>query len=283
MNTEILKEYNLGQIHEIAKNYKFVQIEDVNGKKITTWNSTNTPLTPHLKECIKRLKMDIVPNGYYYFCFTISKHLCKDGADKYLYLKGKAPEQNPLQDNQQMQTSKNELLSVQSALNYITQIAELKTENNRLTMLNKQLTDENAVLTAELEELERESDGLSDGKANGTLEYLKETAPSLMALADRFFEHQDKRLALDERKLNLGIQTPGSNTQQTPSKKRVIKKIEFEPGSEQHIKHIRFLFEQNKEDALNIELDKIEILNPELYNELCTEFNLIEDENSNAE
>jgi len=277
MKSELIKEYNLGQINELAKNYKFVQVEDLNGKKITTWNSTGVPIVNHLKECIKRLKMDIVPNGYYYFSFTIAKHLCKDNADKYLYLKGKAPAENPLQDNNQMQTNKNDLLSVTSALNYITQIAELKTENNRLTMELKNSKDENALLTAEVEEYEREADekGLSTGGEKGTMEFLKDQAPTLMALADRFFEQKDKALALEARKLDLGIGIP--------QKKRVVKKLEYQPGSEEHLKYLRLLFAEDKEEILNSELDKLEISHPDLYLELCTEFNLIEDETNNGE
>lgn len=277
MNAEILKEYNLGQLNEISKNYKFVMIEDINGKKITTWNKATTPIGTHLKECIKRLKMDIIPQGYYYFCFATAPSFFKDSADKYIYLKGKPPAEGQQLKNGQdnLPMNKNDLLSVTSALGYITQIAELKTEVNRLTMEVTRLKDENAILEAELEEAEREEEGLSKGQPSGTLEYLKDQAPALMALADRFFDQRDKALALEEKRL-----ITGNNGQ--PIKKRIIKKIAFEIASPEHIKHIRHLFEQNKEEALNLELDKLEQANPELYLQICTELNLLEDETDNG-
>jgi len=274
MNTQILKEYSLKQIQDLSKNYKHCMIEDVNSKKITVWNPTKVPIADHLKECIKRLNSEIVPEGYYYFCFSHATRFNKDSADRYLYCKGTAPTQTQAQPNpfnNGLKDNKNDLISVQSALGYITEIANLKVTNQFLEAENKRLKDENAVLEAELAEMDRE-EGLNEGKPNGTLEYLKETAPTLMALADRYFTHQDRVLLLQEKKVEL-------QSQEKPRLKIQIKK--FEPGTAEHINFIKLLYAENKENEFNQEMDKIEILNPVLYNELCTELNINENENGN--
>lgn len=273
-NTEILKEYSIKDLKDFCKSYKCFSIQDINGKRITGWNTPKVDIEKHFKECLDRFNSKFVPDGYYYFCFSTAHRYNKDNYDKYLHLKGTAPNEGPVFNNHNKgMESKNDLISVTSALGYITQIAELKTEVNRLSMEVKRLTDENAVLEAELEEAERE--GLSEGKADGIKEYLKETSPGLMALADRFFANQDKKLDLEFKKLELGI-----NPAQKKTVKRTIKV--FETGSDEHLNFIRLLHKNEKSDELDKELDKLEAQNPEAYQKICTELNLFEDETDNG-
>lgn len=281
MATELVKVHTLKEIQDIAKNYKLCTIEDMNGKKITTWNNIKKPVKEHLADCLSRLKLDIYPNGYYQVCFAQAVRFQKDHSEKYIICKGtppsEPPQYNPQQNKNGMNDNKNDLLSVTSALNYITQIAELKTENNRLTMENKQLKDEIAVLEAELEEYERE-EGLAEGnKTTDTMQFLKEQGPTLMNALDRYFELQDKKLVLEEKKIDKGlISNPKKNII-----RREVKK--FEPGSVDHLNYIRLLYKEQKEDLMNKEIDKLELLAPEQYQAICTELNLFEDENENTE
>lgn len=278
MDATLIKEYTVKELQEFAKSYKQVSVQDMSGKRICAWNA-NKPIETHLKECIKRVQNDITPEGYYYFCFSQAPRFNKDNFTKYLFRKGTPPQHsNPLNDNSNQMQNKNDLLSVSSALQYITQIAELKVNNQVLEMEVKRLKDENAVMSAELEEFERE-EGVSEGKGSDVVEYLKETAPSLMALADRFFIHQDKKLELENRKLDNGVKTEGAEKKTTL--KRTIKI--FETGSPEHLSYIKLLYNQEKEDEMNKELNKLELLNPEEYQKICTELNLFEDETEQPE
>lgn len=274
MSAQILKEYSKKEIEDLAKEYKLVAVFDTNDKRIKGYNNYQKPIKEHLAECFKRLSSPAVADGYYYFCFTTTPAHTKE-PDKYLYLKGQANPQALSEMNNQPTQSKNDLISVQSALNYITEIANLKVQVSTLEMEVKRLKEENAELAAELETSEEE--GLSQEKPSDTLTYLKESAPAFLAIAERYFN-------IEEKKLDHQIKTQQSAPiQQQPIKKRVIKKFEFAPGSEQHLNLIRSYYKAENETALNIELDKLETANPEVYKQIITELNLVEDENSNEQ
>lgn len=276
MSTQILKEYSLEQIKSLAKNYLHCKIEDVNGRSVTSWNSIKMPIDKHLKECINRFTGETVEDGYYYFLMSRAARYNKD-ADKYLVKKGN-PTTEPAH-HQETHTSKNDLLSVTSALNYITQIAELKTENNRLILELQHAKDENAVLSAELEEYEREeADGLNDNKASDTVSYLKETAPTFLAAMDKYFELQDRKLNLEEKKIEKGFFSK-PNAQPKQRVRREIKK--FELGSDEHLNYIRLLYNNNQEEQMNKEIDKLETAHPEKYELICNELNLFSDDENN--
>lgn len=274
MNFE--KVYTLKELETIVKDYKLIKVEDLNGKVIQCYNKINVKPEVHIKTCLKRLSSPIHPEGYYYLCMAHSIGYSKQ-PDKYLFTKGNAPKEMPAttQNNAQaFSSNKNDLLTVSAALNYISEIAELKNKVFSLETENKNLKDENAVLNAELEEMEREGEGLSEKKPSDTLEYLKETAPTILNALDRYFELQDKRLSLEEKKIN----TKQQQTQQT-----IKRTIKIETGSPQHLNLIRSLYNKGAEDKLNIELDKLESANNELYLQICNELNLIEDENSDSQ
>lgn len=274
--TQIVKVHTQKEIEDIAKNYKLCTIEDMNGKKITSWNTIKKPIKEHLKSCFARLELNIYPNGYYNICFAQAVRYQKDHNDKYIYCKGKVPSEPPQNFNHSnnAMNNKNDLLSVQSALGYITQIAELKTENNRLEMELKNAKEEIVVLEAEIAEYEREDEGLSDTKQSDTMQFLKDQAPQIMGVVDRFFELQDKKLSLEDKKLSLS-----KPTNKDPVK-RTIKK--FEIGSDEHLNYIRLLFKGEKEDQMNKELDKLELQAPDKYEIICNELNLFENENDNS-
>lgn len=277
--TQILKEYSVKDIEKFLPDYRLIKIEDVNGREIVNYNNPSTDIKKHFAHALKRFNSDLIPDDYYYFCLSLTARKAKD-PDKFLVKKG-----NPTQDQPakhiQTPTSKNDLITVSAALDYITQIANLKNDVTRLELENKQLKEECAELSADLEELEAEKgEGLSENKTSGTVEYLKETSPALMALADRFFEMQDKKISLENRKLDLGYnptpQQKSAGKEQVKRPKPTVKT--FETGSEQHLQYIRLLYNNDKTDQLNKELDKLEQQAPEQYEAICNELNLFEDE-----
>ena len=279
-NTQLIKEYTIKELQDLSKNYKLCMIEGLNGIKLTTWNPIKIPIKDHFNKCVERFCSKITPDGYYYFCFSQAVRFNKDGSTKYLIKKGTPPQLEEKPHNE-MQNNKNDLLSVTSALAYITQIAELRVSLQVAEMELKRVKDENAVLEAEIEEYERE-EGLSDNKTNGITEYLKETAPSLMALADRYFEHQDKKLNLEQQRIDKGINTPIQK--ENPPKQPIKRNIKvFESGSEEHLNYIRLLYNNQNEEQLNKELNKIEITHPIQYQNICNELNLFEDESNDEQ
>lgn len=269
MNTQIVKQYTLKDLEKFLNDYKNVRFEDLNGKAFINWNNHHKDIKTHFKDCIKRFNAEIIPDGFYYFCFSTATRNNKQ-SDKYLVSKGKPPAETPQQITPQFLNnsgqSKNDLISVSAALDYISQIAELKNKVFTLETENKLLKDENAVLNAELESAEND-ENLSEKEPAGVMEYIKETAPQLIMLADRYFEQQDKKIELERMRLNTG-----QSAAATPNKKRVIKKLET--GSEEHLNFIRMLAANDKDEQLNIELDKLEQANPEKYAQICTELNI---------
>lgn len=283
--TQILKEYSIKEIEKFLPDYRLIKIEDVNGREIVNYNNPSTDIKKHWQHALKRFNSDLIPDDYYYICLSLTARKAKD-PDKFLVKKGNPTQDQPNKSIQQPQTTKNDLITVNAALDYITQIANLKTEIVRLEFENKKLKEECAELSAEIEELEEKGDGLSENKANSTVEYLKETSPALMALADRFFEMQDKKFNLENRKLDLGYrptqEKKDERTKQEVKRPKPSVKT-FETGSEQHLQYIRLLYNNDKAEQLNKELDKLEQQAPEQYEAICNELNLFEDETTDQE
>ena len=277
MNTQIVKTYDIKQIGEFIPNYKFCKIEDLNGKILLSWNQPAKKISEHWKDCVKRLNSAPIPEGFYnIFCCNSLKSL--KHADVFIVKKGdpQPEESQNLKDHQnfmQIPNSKNDLISVSQALNYITEIANLKVTVQTQEAEIKRLKDEITVLEAELSELDREA--LSDpapGTESNVVSYLKETAPTLMALADRYFSQQDKKLEIEKLK--------AEKTARPKLVKKIVinKKPTYETGSPEHIQFIENLADQGNEEALNDELDKLQTYNPELYANTLNKLNLSEED-----
>lgn len=274
--SEIMKEYTLKEITDLSKNYSLVCIQNGNGKKLVSWTPSTKKISVHIKECIDRIQLEIYPDGFYFFCMAQNRNGTKDNYDKYLYKKGNPQTEtlhHPINDHKTPNGTEN-ILSITSALGYIQKIAELTTEVNSLKAEVTRLKDENAVLDAELEQAENE--GLSDNNKQGeVLSYLKETSPTILGALDRFFELQDKKLGLEERKLNK------FGTLKKVEIKRPAKRPDVVTGSDDHLNLIRKLYADKNEPLLNRELDILEKESPEKYENICIELNLFEDESGN--
>lgn len=135
----------------------------------------------------------------------------------------------------------------------------------------KQLYKENADLRAEVKfyraELERvegelrSKQGLSDAapQVHPVLSAVKEFAPGILALADKYFENQDRKLTLAE------------NAQKNGFKKVAKRK---EPGVWKGLTYQQLLSELDNldDDQLEIELEEIQEKDPDLYAQVYPEF-----------
>lgn len=269
---EQLKEYSIKDVEQRIENYRLVKMVDFNENEVYPFNQPTLSAKDQLKRIIKRFNSDMIPDGYYFIYCCINTRRSKN-PDKFLIKKGnpQQPENKTVTINKPNELSKNEIISVTAALDYITQIANLKNEITRLELENKTLKEECAELSAELEELQ-DNDGLNDNQTTGNsvTEYLKETAPTLIALADRYFNLQEKKIQLEANKQTFKRIAP----------KKPINKETLKIGSAEHIELIKKLYNESNTEALDKELDKLEQQNPEQYEILCNELNLFfEDEN----
>lgn len=272
-HTQILKEYSPKELEELSKNYQLVSVQDSNGKKIIPWTPSSKTIKQHLADCFKRLQMEINPDGFYFFCFAQNRRATVDNFDKYLYKKGNPKAETihqALNENKNQTQTNNDVLSFTSALGYITKIAELTSEVNTLKAENQRLKDENAVLDAECEEMEK---GLSENGKSDTMTFLKDAQPGILSALDRYFELQDRKLNIQEKTIGKG------------SLKKVIIKRKpvqnFEIGSDEHLEYIRKLYTDKQLEIMDKEIDKLEGTHPEQYELICKELNLFEDENGN--
>jgi len=262
-----MKHYTPTEIKAAVKqqNYKTAALENNKGERIQNFNSTKTSnINKHLDLIHKRLQSEIFDDGIYYILMATSI-VNQKKPDRYPIIKGKF-NQSMLNDNGQnapiiVQSPTQEVLSWEAALSYQNKISELTSEVHRLKL---ELNNANTLLE-EYEEEEEEKKGLSDTTTTGSLmEYLKEIVPSILPMADRYFD-------IEEKKLNLQRQ------RHTPKDKpQNIKPIIT--GSFQHLSLIEQYYNAGHDDKLSKELDKLEEFNTDLYKQVCAKFGIEIDE-----
>jgi len=260
-----MKHYTPTEIKAAVKqqNYKTAALENNKGERIQNFNSTKTSnINKHLDLIHKRLQSEIFDDGIYYILMATSI-VNQKKPDRYPIIKGKF-NNKMLNDNAQqapiiVQSPSQDVLSWEAALNYQNKISELTSEVNRLKL---ELNNANTLLE-EYEE-EEESRGLSDTSTTGSLmEYLKEIVPSILPMADRYFD-------IEEKKLNVRQQATKRPTPQN------IKPIIT--GSFQHLALIEQYYNAGHDEKFNNELDKLEEFNTDLYKQVCAKFGIEIDE-----
>jgi hypothetical protein len=268
-----MKIYKINELKPIAisNGYKLAALEDANGKRLVPFNKPNVKLEVQFKAFEKKLASELQPNGLYYILLATQLNASKY-ADKFAVAKGKV---NPEEINEQANSNRNnqtilhvkaeEVLSYDQAFKYIQEIAELKNEVAILKL-------ENQNLQTQLDEVELDEDEeKGNNNPNNIISYLKDTAPLLIGLADKYFEQQDKRLLLEEKKLNL----------QNIAKRNLKPVIKI--GSQEHLDLIEKLFNENKDDLMNIELDKLEAFDTTIYNNVVQALGLDSEEEEEEE
>lgn len=254
-----MKVYTFTELKAIAKDqgYQTAALDNTNGERLLSFNTVKTKdVNQQLAAIEKRLKAEIFPDGFYNVLFALSPHKQKN-ADVYIIRKGKA-EKESLNEPAPPPTviiEKKEpnVLSWEQALILHKELADLRAENQSL---KEKIED----LETQLDE-EPEQTSLSDSNSFGSL--LKEHAPTLMAIADKFFSLEERKISVEEKKLDLRNANPF--TKQQP-KQIVI-------GSKEHLALIEMHYKNGNEEKMNNELNKLKDVNEDLYNSVCEKIN----------
>jgi len=281
--------YTIKQLRDLAKQqgYKVACLFDSKDKKVNNYNTLQTAISKQLDVIENRLKSPVLPDGIY-FVGMCEKYGRGQIVDKYAVIKGAGLSNNGVQTYQVVQQSSpsENVLTYESALAMQQQIAELKSDNRFLTENNKLLQDKINTLEADLKESEnslseyvddsgnaKKSDLMALGEKAGG--WLKDIAPMLTPLADRYFDLKEKKIALEEKKIEAGGKTK--------TEKKVAQK-KLEVGSKAFLDYIREIAEdEDKEDELDKCLDLLEANFPDQYVSICEELDLFEEEEEEEE
>ena len=256
-----MKTYSIQELKKISQEqgYKICSLENAQGEKIQPFNvPTKTTLVKHLDTITNRLKTDLYPDGLYYIVLNTYVANSKN-SKKFPIVKGILNPEELKEQSKPVTTiiqQSHEVLTWDSAMKLHQELVELKSEVKRLEY-------ENNLLQQQLEELETESESLEDAPAgNSILSYLKETIPSLMPIVDKHFELQERRLLLEELKLSKAPHTP-------PQQKKPLQRTKIVAGTQNHLNLIEHYFNTDNETRLNEELDKLQNVSEQLYNDVC--------------
>lgn len=265
-----MKTYSIQELKKISQEqgYKICSLENAQGEKIQPFNvPTKTTLVKHLDTITNRLKTDLYPDGLYYIVLNTYVANSKN-SKKFPIVKGILNPEELKEQTKPVTTiiqQSHDVLSWESALKLHHELTELKSEVKRLEY-------ENNLLQQQLEEMETESEGLNDAPGSNILSYLKETIPSLMPILDKHFELQERKLNLEELKINKGTYTP-------PQPKKKFTRVKIVPGTQNHLNLIEHYFSINNDTRLNEELDKLEEVSTELYLQVCEKLGINTDAN----
>lgn len=276
-----MKFYTIPQLKTIAREqgYKLASLQDVDGHKIVSSNPFSVKIEKQLDNIALRLKADIQPDGVYNVCMANSPSKSRN-PDRYPIMKGKVkPEQMSEAENKNtviIKEKSNDVLTWDQAVEMNKQIAELTAKVGQFEFENNALKLQVSQLEAELEE-EEEDDGLSDPGAgmNGLGAYIKETLPTITAILERHYDLQERKLKLDELKAN--VNTGKRFTKVNRQGNNIV------PGTQPHLDLIEKLFNEEREEELNIELDKLEAAQPQIYAAVIQKLGLSEEEEEELE
>lgn len=266
-----MKTYNIAELKKIAKEqgYKRAALEGADSTRHLSFNAMTVKVDKQLDNIFTRLKSDVLPEGVYnvLMAHSIAK---SNTPDRFVITKGKVSPEVVQAAAAQPQIIIKEVEKATSVLTW-EKALEMQNTISKLTAENETLKFQNNELQKQIEELEAEADeseggGLSEG-AQGLASILKEQAPVLTALAERYFD-------LEEKKINLRAQQKPSTPPQGGKRfKRADSQMEI--GSKQHLDYIEKLFNEDSE-LLDSELDKLEAYNYQLYKEVMDKLGLTE-------
>jgi len=197
--------------------FKHVNLCELDGQPLVTYNIVAKPVEPKLKEIEKRWKS--LPDGVYLMnCKGVygSKtrgfpyYVCKGNMSPDVKLPEFVQEKAPEKKNTLAEVN---VLSYEQALEKESKIKSLEYQVQTLTKEVADLKLENAELETQLQDAENEEAegaGLSDlGEKLGN--WAEKIMPVLAPLADQFFQLQNKRLQHEQIKLmhEAGYELPG--------------------------------------------------------------------------
>lgn len=156
-------------------------------------------------------------------------------------------------------------------INTIRENAELKAQNDVLVRerdFYKKLSEEKAPLA-----LNDSPEEKSIGER--VIEGLAATAPSLLALADKFLEQRDRKLTLEENQQRPKLPYREMNKR---IRRRVVQPMQDESmDREKLLEHMTFLCD-NDEERFNDEMDALELSDPDTYDYIYDQLGLEDSE-----
>lgn len=280
-----MKIYNLDDVLEIIRQnetYKKVSLVNSSREIIVPGNAYGlTKRNEKLQEIRKRFSSQGLKDGIYYILAESGSAKARALSDEFAIQKGEgktdvAPTQTIIiQEKEKNNDPGENVLSYQKALERETELAQAKVDLVAAQRRIIQLETENEALKKELEDVE--SEHLSEGENQSFWEKLAEMA---MPMLDKHFELREKALNLEAVKLGMmpGQAKPAQQarpTQQAANAAREQQRIN------EAIQAYINGFSDNPEtyealaaiynDAENLDdfMKKLQIFNPEYYNELA--------------
>lgn len=237
--------------------YLHATLETADGERIIAANQKKVPILDKLKEIEKRLK--VCPKGIYRIGLrtTYGRGIKND----YYYINtgkeagAEQPQPIIIREKLSESNSTTNVLTYDKALEYIQKIAELENENKFLKAENEKLK----IDIAELEAEEEEEEKLSEQQTND-VNWLSSLFPSLLPIAERYFDIEEKKLQFQAVKFAKEIEPEKKSENSLPK-----------PGSGQYNNLLKELAELDESEFLNA-INEIKKINPEYANQLLTEF-----------
>lgn len=280
-----MKTYTLADLKKTVRSqgFKMAALRAPDGTRIVSFNKYNPKakdLDAQFKTIETRLKSGLYPDGIYYVLLAHNIVGSKNPLE-FPIAQGKLSpselaefekKQLPLTPATIVQPSE-QVLSWDSALKMQQEISDLKNKVNLLELEKKNLLEQIAEMEAE------EDDALAESEVtqNPLVKSLADLVPTLASLADRYFESEDKKIELERLKIQNQAKAPQSNNSQ-PKGRRIVP-----IGSREHLQLIENLYNEGNDEALNEELDKLQAKNPALYDKVCKELDLFEEEEPPAQ
>lgn len=266
--------------HLLKENkYKFIRLLNTEGEPLVFWNNlTGSPVAKKVEEIKNRLKT--LPDGVYVLQakFVYSG---KQSPDVYYIQKGKAVlSENTAVIIPKVENTGQQITSVESALDRITEVANLRSElavaKARITALEA----ENLELQADLDDGE-DGDGLNepDTSPGGWIKELGQLIPSI---SDEYFKTKNRELDLKEAGLKVDYMKlrtknlPVVNSKVRRNPKQVNGQIDID--NPQQLDQLYDHLDSLDDDAFDKQLEHIAQFQPELIPLIEEEFGLNEEE-----
>lgn len=271
-----MKTYKITDLKRLAaeQGYKLAALENSQGVRILPFNQIKKSITLQLDKIPIRLKSELQDDGVYWVLMAHSINTAKN-PDRYPIVKGKV---NP----EDLKEAEKKTMPLTPTVEIVTKSQEVLTWDAALEMQKKMsaLEIENAILKDKVNKLEIEIEEYESDDEQGALneqpstsqnifKFLGESITGLTPVLDRYFDLQERKLKLEELRV-----------QQKPSVKRPVKQgiKPIVAGTQEHLNLIEHYFNQNNDEKLFAELDKLEEVNPELYKAVCEKLQIEEEE-----
>jgi hypothetical protein len=282
-----MKTYNWTQLKNLVKeqSYKMAALQNQQGERIVPFNAykkNTTNLDAQFNLFQTRLKNEMNPDGVYFVLLAHSINHAKD-AHPYAIVKGKVKPED-------LAEAEKKALPLTQAVT-IVQPGENVLSWEKAVEMNKTIADQAAkiaqlefeikALNQSIADYESE-EGLSEPEpVSNTVTFFKEALPSLSAMADRFFNLEEKKLDLKV----LELQNKGSSKSNGHAAKDTsgAKRKPIVPGTQDHLNLIEHYFNTDQDEKRDAELDKLQAVNPKLYQDVLKTLELEEEEEEEEE